>query len=65
MQQQAPEIKPQPSNPKVTCFRCGKPGHMAKDCPDMKGKVSKIRSILDSLDDEERAALEQDFQEDL
>jgi hypothetical protein len=37
---------------KGLCFRCGKPGHMSRNCPD-KGKF-QVRSLVNELTDEEK-----------
>jgi Zinc knuckle len=42
------------------CFRCGKPGHISRNCPDKKG--FQIRSIIEGLTDEEKKALKKELE---
>ena len=65
MQQQAPEIQLETKKTKSNCYCCGKPGHWTKDCPELKGKIQQICSLLEHIDNEDVATDEQDFQEDL
>ena len=37
------------------CFKCGKPGHISRNCPDRK--AFQIRSIIEGLNDEEKKEL--------
>ena len=37
------------------CFKCGKPGHISRNCPDKK--AFQIRSIVEGLNDEEKEEL--------
>ena len=48
---------------KCYCFR--QPGHWTKDCPQLKGKIQQICSLIKHIDEEETAMTEKDFQEDL
>ena len=42
------------------CFRCGKPGHISRNCPDKKG--FQIRSIVEGLNDEEKKELKKELE---
>ena len=42
------------------CFRCGKPGHISRNCPDQKG--FQIRSIVEGLTDEEKKELKKELE---
>ena len=42
------------------CFRCSKPGHILRNCPDKKG--FQIRSIVDGLTDEEKKELKKELE---
>ena len=65
VQQRAPEMQIERKKPTGNCYRCGKPGHWTRDCPELKGKIQQIRSLLHHIDNEDAATEEQDFQEDL
>ena len=66
VQQQAPEIRLKTKKkPTGNCFRCRKPGHWTRDCPELKGKIQQIRSLLQHIDNKENAMIKQDFLEDL
>jgi len=52
-----PKVELDVARAKGLCFRCGKPGHMSRNCPD-KGKF-QVRSLVSELtDDEKREAME-------
>jgi hypothetical protein len=54
--QWAPEIQIEPKKkPTGNCFHCGKPGHWTRNCPQLKGKIQQIRSLLQHIDNEEAA----------
>ena len=42
------------------CFRCSKPGHISRNCPDKKG--FQIRSIVEGLTDEEKKELKKELE---
>ena len=42
------------------CFKCGKPGHILRNCPDRK--AFQIRSIVKSLTDEEKKELKKELE---
>jgi hypothetical protein len=48
----APKVELDVARAKGLCFRCGKPGHMSRNCPD-KGKF-QVRSLVTELTDEEK-----------
>ena len=42
------------------CFRCGKPGHISRNCPDKKG--FQIRSIVEGLTNEEKKEFKKELE---
>jgi hypothetical protein len=42
------------------CFKCGKPGHISRNCPDRK--AFQIRSIVEGLNDEEKKELKKELE---
>jgi Retrotransposon gag protein/Zinc knuckle len=48
----APKVELDVARAKCLCFRCGKPGHMSRNCPD-KGKF-QVCSLVTELTDEEK-----------
>ena len=42
------------------CFKCGKPGHILRNCPNKK--AFQIRSIVKSLTDEEKKELKKELE---
>ena len=48
-----PEKKATGTTTKITCFECGKEGHMAKDCPKKREKRLQLRAFIEDLDTEE------------
>ena len=42
------------------CFKCGKPSHILRNCPDRK--AFQIRSIVEGLNDEEKKELKKELQ---
>ena len=42
------------------CFRCGKPGHVVKNCPHWE-RGNTIRAMFRDCDEEERTDLLEDF----
>ena len=42
------------------CFKCGKPGHISRNCPDRK--AFQIRSIVEGLSDEEKKELRKELE---
>jgi hypothetical protein len=48
----APKVELDVARARGLCFRCGKPGHMSRNCPD-KGKF-QVRSLVTELTDEEK-----------
>ena len=58
------------------CFRCGKHGHLNKDCPKKAGKKKKeeekkvwtskelqvhVRALFETMDEKEKKSFEEDF----
>ena len=62
---------------KGLCFRCGKHGHLNKDCPDKKGKKEEkkdekkkwtskelqmhMQALFDTMDENKKKKFEEDF----
>jgi hypothetical protein len=52
MTDQAPKVELDVAKAKGLCFRCGKPRHMSRNCPD-RGKF-QVHSLVNELTDEEK-----------
>jgi hypothetical protein len=57
MTDRVPKVELDVARAKGLCFRCGKAGHMSRNCPD-KGKFQVRSLVVDLTDEEKKEAME-------